>query len=92
MTPEVQLIARIVIGTLGVYTFFASFIRDIRLFYCRNTPTKMGGISYFGLSVSLWVMFVAFSGFVAVQHPLVWYFLALFGLFISFIGYVIDSV
>jgi uncharacterized transporter YbjL len=85
-------VAKLVVITLAVYTLVAAFVPHIRLFYWRMTPTKMGGISYFGVSVFLWVAVIELSSFVEIRHPLAWYCLALFGLFISFIGYVIDSV
>lgn len=87
-----KLVAKIAISAVAVYTLFAAFIPDVRFVYWRLTPIKLGGISYFGVSVFFWVLVIVFTGFVEVRHPLAWYCLALFGLFISFFGYLIDSV
>ncbi len=85
-------VAMAIISGVAAYFLLGVFVRDIRFIYWRQTPKKLGAISYLGVAIFLWVPVIVFSGLIEVRHPSAWYCLALLGLLISFIGYIIDSV
>ena len=87
-----QTVTKIILILLAVYSLLAAFIPDIRFIYWQGTSSKLAGISHFGVSWFFWVLVVVVCGLIEIHHPLMWYFLALFGLLIAVVGYVIDSV
>jgi hypothetical protein len=82
----------VIISGLAVYSLLAVFVSEIRFVYWRNTPTKFGAISYLGVSVFLSVAVLGLTGVIEISQSAIWYVVALLGIFICFIGYVIDSV